>query len=243
MGVIKAFNKLLAHASEPLLLRLDKNNHLYLNYNIVSTLSYKQYGKNYLPSENNQNIPLGERLKKNHHFHSGFTYLNNYNGEPIIAQSNRARKESTPLRYSSVNLILRDMDRCQYLDIRLNNSNRTLDHIVPRYLGGTTRWNNVILSERKTNGQKGHQRLKDFFENAKSMGLKLRGTLSSITEQAREPTVEALFQNYCLLFPWSCHPEWIDQINWGDFKPRSDLKQIITTARQNKLYTDRSLRI
>jgi 5-methylcytosine-specific restriction endonuclease McrA len=59
------------------------------------------------------------------------------------------------VRYSRVNVFLRDDYTCQYCGSRPPRSQLNLDHIVPRSLGGKTTWENVVCSCVECNRRKG----------------------------------------------------------------------------------------
>jgi 5-methylcytosine-specific restriction endonuclease McrA len=57
------------------------------------------------------------------------------------------------------NILLRDEDTCQYCGKRTREL--TLDHVIPRSLGGQSTWENLVASCRACNGKKGNRLLKD----------------------------------------------------------------------------------
>ena len=57
------------------------------------------------------------------------------------------------------NVIARDNFECQYCGVRLGSRDVTLDHIVPRSLGGQTTWTNVVCSCMRCNTKKGDKSL------------------------------------------------------------------------------------
>ncbi len=59
------------------------------------------------------------------------------------------------VRFSRYNIYLRDRDTCQYCGKRYPKSELNLDHVVPRYRGGITTWENVVCSCLDCNRQKG----------------------------------------------------------------------------------------
>lgn len=80
----------------------------------------------------------------------------------IIIMSDQVKWQKT-LKYSRTNVYLRDDFTCQ-LQITNRCKDRagkgkiidlTLDHVVPRSLGGKTNWTNVCTSCKECNGQKG----------------------------------------------------------------------------------------
>jgi 5-methylcytosine-specific restriction endonuclease McrA len=59
------------------------------------------------------------------------------------------------VRYSRVNVFMRDAYTCQYCGSRPPRSQLNLDHIVPRSMGGRTTWENVVCSCVECNRRKG----------------------------------------------------------------------------------------
>jgi 5-methylcytosine-specific restriction endonuclease McrA len=53
------------------------------------------------------------------------------------------------------NVLLRDGYGCQYCGRKLNSSDLTIDHVIPRARGGRTTWDNVVTCCRKCNARKG----------------------------------------------------------------------------------------
>jgi len=59
------------------------------------------------------------------------------------------------LRFSRRNLFTRDNQRCQYCGRNLTMSQMSMDHVIPRRLGGETKWDNVVCSCVACNTRKG----------------------------------------------------------------------------------------
>jgi 5-methylcytosine-specific restriction endonuclease McrA len=59
------------------------------------------------------------------------------------------------VRYSRVNIFMRDKFTCQYCGARPHRSQLNLDHVVPRSLGGKTTWENVVCCCVDCNRRKG----------------------------------------------------------------------------------------
>lgn len=60
-----------------------------------------------------------------------------------------------PVKFSRLNIYLRDENTCQYCGKRYSRSELNLDHIVPVSLGGKTDWENVVCSCTRCNIKKG----------------------------------------------------------------------------------------
>lgn len=80
----------------------------------------------------------------------------------IIIMSEQAKWNKT-LKYSRANVYLRDdftcqlqlTNRCKDAKGKVKPENLTLDHVVPRSLGGKTNWLNVCASCKDCNSEKG----------------------------------------------------------------------------------------
>jgi 5-methylcytosine-specific restriction endonuclease McrA len=69
--------------------------------------------------------------------------------------------------YSKRNIFVRDNYTCQYCDKKLDISECTVDHVVPKVLGGKSSWSNCVCSCKKCNNIKGDKPLEH-------TGLKLK---------------------------------------------------------------------
>ena len=56
----------------------------------------------------------------------------------------RGRKQG--VKFSRENVYLRDGGRCQYCERKVQRSEATYDHVVPRAQGGKTSWDNVVIA-------------------------------------------------------------------------------------------------
>ncbi|MBI3180684.1 MAG: HNH endonuclease [Myxococcales bacterium] len=65
------------------------------------------------------------------------------------------RRRQGGVRFSRENVWARDKGRCQYCGARVSRLDFTYDHVVPRALGGATRWENVVVSCVPCNQRKG----------------------------------------------------------------------------------------
>jgi len=59
------------------------------------------------------------------------------------------------IRFSRLNILIRDNYTCQYCGKKLARGHLNLDHVVPRSHGGRTTWENVVTSCHKCNCFKG----------------------------------------------------------------------------------------
>ncbi|MEL0080430.1 MAG: HNH endonuclease [bacterium] len=76
---------------------------------------------------------------------------------------------SKEVRFNRYNIFKRDKSQCQYCGQSLPKSELTIDHVVPRALGGKTEWENVVCACSKCNRKKGCKTLA-----ASNMKLKIK---------------------------------------------------------------------
>lgn len=58
-------------------------------------------------------------------------------------------------RFSRRNVYLRDNYTCQYCGKKFSYYELTYDHVIPRKLGGETKWDNIVTACKSCNGKKG----------------------------------------------------------------------------------------
>ena len=61
--------------------------------------------------------------------------------------------------YSKRNIFVRDKHKCQYCGKKMTVSDCTVDHIVPKTLGGKSSWSNCVCSCKRCNNVKGDKPL------------------------------------------------------------------------------------
>jgi hypothetical protein len=88
-----------------------------------------------------------------------------YFNSPLVIQINRydflsKLKFTNTLPFSRENVYLRDNGHCMYCNRKVSLSNFTLDHIVPKSLGGKYEWLNIVATCRKCNEIKQNKTLK-----------------------------------------------------------------------------------
>lgn len=74
---------------------------------------------------------------------------------PSVVVSQKFNKKKISVRFSRASLLLRDNHVCQYCFDELTLNHMTIDHVIPRTRGGTTRWDNVVASCHACNSRKG----------------------------------------------------------------------------------------
>ena len=76
---------------------------------------------------------------------------------PSVVVNRAFLKKKTSVRFSRSTLLLRDNYTCQYCHDHLTLNQMTIDHVIPRVRGGTTKWENVVCSCYTCNSLKGHR--------------------------------------------------------------------------------------
>lgn len=77
---------------------------------------------------------------------------------PAVVMLNEYIKVDRSVRFSRSNVLLRDEYKCQYCGGNFcdNQHELTLDHVVPRFNGGRTKWDNIVAACPKCNLEKSH---------------------------------------------------------------------------------------
>jgi 5-methylcytosine-specific restriction endonuclease McrA len=76
--------------------------------------------------------------------------------EVIVLQHYDGLPRRQPV-FSRRNLFLRDRESCQYCGARPGTRELTIDHVLPRSLGGRTEWTNCVLACGRCNRRKGNR--------------------------------------------------------------------------------------
>jgi 5-methylcytosine-specific restriction endonuclease McrA len=74
---------------------------------------------------------------------------------PAVAVLRRkVRMIKTGVKFSKVNVCLRDHFSCQYCGVRLPMSQLEYEHVIPRVQGGKTTWENIVMACTECNSKK-----------------------------------------------------------------------------------------
>lgn len=73
----------------------------------------------------------------------------------VIVLTTFDRLPKRHIRFSRINILIRDRHTCQYCGVRFPRSQLNLDHVIPRSKGGKSTWDNVVTSCHKCNRKKG----------------------------------------------------------------------------------------
>jgi len=77
----------------------------------------------------------------------------------VVVFKHNKHKRIKSVRFSRKNVWIRDEGRCQYCSQLVSIKSFTLDHVVPRTLGGSTMWTNVVTCCALCNQKKGDKLL------------------------------------------------------------------------------------
>jgi len=102
--------------------------------------------------------------------------------------------------FTRFNLFLRDEFCCQYCGGRFIVEELTFDHVIPRFRGGRTCWENVVSACAPCNLRKGHRLIKEID--------------SSPLRKPRVPTNQQLQVNGRAFPPNYLHESWRDFLYW-----------------------------
>jgi 5-methylcytosine-specific restriction endonuclease McrA len=77
---------------------------------------------------------------------------------PAVAVLRRkVRMVKTGVKFSKINVCLRDGFRCQYCGVKLPMSQLEYEHVVPRDQGGKTVWDNIVMACTECNSRKANR--------------------------------------------------------------------------------------
>ncbi len=115
----------------------------------------------------------------------------------LLTTYNRIPKRN--VRFSRINIFLRDRDTCQYCGHVFSRKDLNLDHIEPRSRGGTSTWENVVCSCLECNRKKGGR-------NPEQAKMKL----------IKKPVRPRWTPNFGFKFDPANYREWIPFLNFID---------------------------
>lgn len=81
--------------------------------------------------------------------------------DKVIQLKKFLMRQPFPLKFSKRSVFIRDAWTCQYCGTNLSRTKVTIDHILPRALGGKSTFENCITACARCNMEKGHKLLKD----------------------------------------------------------------------------------
>lgn len=115
----------------------------------------------------------------------------------VIALNDYVPQKLTKSSFSRRNVFLRDEYICQYCNKRFHTADLSLDHVVPRSMGGTLLWENAVTCCKTCNGLKGSSPLSEIGHK----GMEL-------IRKPRRPTQMELAAILGRMVPKRVHPTW-----------------------------------
>jgi 5-methylcytosine-specific restriction endonuclease McrA len=111
----------------------------YSNYNFQSWCEISQFKRQFQPDG-----------------HDWVATVNFYIAVPrVIRLLFYDRLPRTDVKFNRRNIFARDKNKCQYCGKRFSTSELSLDHIIPRSMGGSSNWKNVVCACAACNVKKG----------------------------------------------------------------------------------------
>ena len=96
---------------------------------------------------------LGKAEVLHHRDHPVVTGRGALNAPSVLKMRYQVRRPMPQLRLSRHSILARDNYTCQYCGVR--GRDLTIDHVVPRWVGGPHSWENLVACCRKCNLKKG----------------------------------------------------------------------------------------
>jgi 5-methylcytosine-specific restriction endonuclease McrA len=135
VGARRAFSLLFRDLAEVVSFEQDG----YSNYNFRSWCEVSQFRRNFEPDG-----------------HDWVSTVNFYIAVPrIIRLLFYDRLPRNEVKFNRRNIFARDKNRCQYCGKRQRTSELSLDHIIPKSMGGKSAWENIVCACAKCNVKKG----------------------------------------------------------------------------------------
>jgi len=135
VGARRAFSLLFRDLAEVVSFEQDG----YSNYNFQSWCEVSQFRRNFEPDG-----------------HDWVSTVNFYIAVPrIIRLLFYDRLPRNEVKFNRRNIFARDKNSCQYCGKRQRTSELSLDHVIPKSMGGKSAWENIVCACAKCNVKKG----------------------------------------------------------------------------------------
>lgn len=141
IGAKRAFSLLFRDLAE--VVSFEKGS--YANYNFESWCEVSQFKHRFEPDGNDW-----------------ISTVNFYIAVPrIIRLLSYDRLPRADVKFNRRNIFARDKNRCQYCGKRYSTTELSLDHVIPRTMGGKSVWENIVCACAGCNAKKGGRTPKD----------------------------------------------------------------------------------
>jgi 5-methylcytosine-specific restriction endonuclease McrA len=109
-------------------------------------------------------------------------------------------KVNRGVKFSRTNVLLRDDHKCQYCGQHESEIKGplTIDHVVPRFHGGKTRWENVVAACGECNHQKAH-----FMTMKPNCGTPKRPDYYQLVAKAQNIAIEVPHESWVQFTGWN----------------------------------------
>ena len=107
---------------------------------------------------------------------------------PAVIALKTGYNKRQPRSFTRENLYVRDMYTCQYCGDAFSGSELTIDHVVPRSMGGRTDWDNCVAACRPCNHSKGSKLLKPLTKPYKPSYYQLANIVKNSTLRIHHPS-------------------------------------------------------
>lgn len=119
---------------------------------------------------------------------------------PSVVMSRKWVPSGRTVRFSSRNVYIRDNFTCQYCGQVFEEQDLTKEHVVPKFLGGTLCWTNIVAACRPCNQKKSHHM------DMKPMVAPKKPSYGEMSAKMKQLPITIQ------------HPSWIQYLEWPEDK-------------------------
>lgn len=140
--------------------------------------------------------------------------LNSYKVPEVLLLSKYDSMPEQKVNFCRRSLWKRDNFTCQYCHIKPPQDECTIDHVLPKSLGGETSWSNCVLACYQCNSQKADRRPEDAFKpKDKERARKWRGSSPmKLIKAPAKPQYSIIKDRIKILETWT---HWLGEVYWN----------------------------